>query len=196
MISIPFLRKSVENIWLFLRKNVNLKSNKIPSSLEDLYIILRALEDVFMLSYVREYSKPYKKSEFSKSKIYLFDVGYVHFLSRESEDYGRILENIVFIELFRRDDNINNKNIFYYKSKKDQECDFVLLKKGKIDMAIQVSYELNDKNRDREINGLMAAMSIFKLNEGLILTFDQTDVIRTNGKIIKVMSVWKWLLSV
>jgi len=172
-----------------------LKSNKIPYSLEDLYTILRALQDVFMLSYVKEHSKSYKKSEFSKSKVYLFDTGYIHFLSGEAEDQGRILENLVFIELFRRQGEIENKNIFYYKSKNGVECDFVLTRKGKVVHAIQVTYKLNEKNKDRELKGLMSSLEFFNLKEGLILTLDQEDKIEIKGKRIIVKPVWRWLLQ-
>ncbi len=173
-----------------------LKSNKVPYSLEDIYAILGALEDVFLVSYVREYSKSFKKREFSKSKVYLFDTGYIHFLSMESNDYGRILENIVFIELFRRDGNTENKNIFYYKSRKNEECDFVVAKRGSITQAIQVTWVLDERNREREIKGLLGAMDFFELKEGLILTSNQEEVINSGNKKIIAKPVWKWLLEV
>ncbi|HIH22105.1 TPA: ATP-binding protein [Candidatus Micrarchaeota archaeon] len=172
-----------------------LKSNKIPYSLEDLYIILKSLQDVFMVGYVKEYSKSFKKSEISKAKVYLFDMGYVHFLSSEPNDYGRILENSVFIELFRRSADTENKSIFYHVSEKNQECDFIVVKKGNIIEAIQVAYVINPENRDREINGLVAAMEFFNLNNGLILTMDSEDEIKTKGKKITIMPVWKWMLK-
>jgi predicted AAA+ superfamily ATPase len=172
-----------------------LKSNKIPYSLEDLYLILKSLEDVFMLEYVREYSKSFKKSEFSKSKVYLFDTAYIHFLTREPGDIGRILENIVFIELFRRQGNIENKNIFYYKSKKDQECDFVITERGIVNQAIQVTKALDEKNREREINGLLAAMEFFNLKQGFILTKDQEEEVKVKNRKIIIKPIWRWLLG-
>ncbi len=172
-----------------------LKSNKIAYSLEDLYAILYSLQDVFLVYYLKEYSKSYKKTEVSKSKIYLFDLGYIRFISRESEDNGRILENLVFIELYRRLDCINVPKVFYFKSKKDQECDFVLEDKGKIVQAIQVTYSLETKNKDREIDGLLSAMEFFSLKEGIILTNDQEETFEINNKTIHVLPVWKWLLQ-
>lgn len=172
-----------------------LKTNKIPYSLEDIYLILKAVEDVFMAGYVREYSKSFKKSEFSKSKVYLFDTGYIHFLARESGDYGRILENLVFTELFRREADIENKAIFFYKSERGEECDFVLSRKGKVDAAIQVTYVLGDKNREREIRGLVSAMEFFGLEEGIIITRDQEEEIREGKRKIMVVPAWKWALD-
>ncbi|MBN1170025.1 ATP-binding protein [Candidatus Micrarchaeota archaeon] len=172
-----------------------LKTNKVPYSLEDLYHILKSLEDVFMVSYVREYSKSFKKSEFSKSKVYLFDTGYIHFLAKEAEDFGRILENLVFIELFRKQAKIENKDIFYYKSAKGEECDFVITSKGTVNEAIQVTYALTENNRKREIDGIMSAMESFGLKNGIIMTRDQDENLKINGKKIMILPVWKWLLA-
>ena len=38
-------------------------------------------------------------------------------------------------------------------------------------------------------------MEYFKLKDGLILTNNQTEDLVLNGKKIKVMPVWKWLLE-
>lgn len=194
-ITMKYLLNLFGNIFSISAFEKYLQSNKIPYSLQDLYNILKSLQDVFMVSYVKEYSKSFKKSEYSKSKIYLFDTAYIHFLAIESEDYGRILENVVFIELFRREGNIDNKSVFYHKSKNNKECDFVIARKGKIYEAIQVSYELNEKNREREIAGLLAAMDFFRLEEGLILTNDQEEELTINKKKIIIKPVWKWLLG-
>ncbi|MCD6229675.1 MAG: ATP-binding protein [Candidatus Diapherotrites archaeon] len=194
-ITIKYLLNIYGNMFSISVFEKYLKSNKIPYSLEDIYNILKALQDVFMVNYVKEYSKSFKKSEISRSKVYLFDTGYIHFLSGEHEDYGRILENIVFIELFRRQDNIENKNIFYYKSKNNKECDFVITNRDKVYEAIQVTYDFNELNREREINGLLSAVRFFNLKKGLILTYDQDDEFQANGVAIKVMPVWKWSIK-
>ena len=62
-------------------------------------------------------------------------------------------------------------------------------------MAIQVCYELNQKNEEREFNGLKDAMNKFKLKEGLILTNGQEDEIKSEGRKIIIRPVWKWLLE-
>ena len=183
------------NIFSISKFEEYLKSNKISYSLEDLYKIIRALEDVFLTGYVKQYFKSHKKREISKSKVYLFDTSYIAFLSKESEDYGRILENLIFIELFRKQGDIENKNIFYHVSDSNRECDFIIKNKGTIE-AIQVCYNLNEKNKDREIKGLIDALDKFDLKEGLIITLDQTEEIKTKDKIIKVIPAWKWMLEI
>jgi predicted AAA+ superfamily ATPase len=107
---------------------------------------------------------------------------------RLSKDKGKLLENIVAVELKRQE-----KEIFYYFEK--HECDFIIRQGTKIKEVIQVNYELNEDNKEREIAGLIEAMEKFKLKEGLILTFEQEDKIELNEKIIKILPVWKWLLE-
>ena len=51
------------------------------------------------------------------------------------------------------------------------------------------------KNKEREIAGLMEALNKFKLKEGLIITFDQEEKIKSEGKIIRIIPAWKWLLE-
>ena len=50
------------------------------------------------------------------------------------------------------------------------------------------------KNKEREISGLRKAMEVFNLKKGLILTFEQEEIIQEKFK-ISVKPVWKWLLK-
>ena len=99
-----------------------------------------------------------------------------------------MLENLVFVALRRK-----NKEIFYFKE--NNECDFLIRKGMQIADAMQVCYEINKENQDREINGLLEAMNKFKLKECLILTYNQEDKFVIKDKIIKVVPLWKWLLK-
>ena len=49
--------------------------------------------------------------------------------------------------------------------------------------------ELNENNKEREINGLKEAMDKLSIEEGIILTFNQKDNINN----ILVKPVWEWL---
>jgi len=66
---------------------------------------------------------------------------------------------------------------------------------AKIIQAIQVCYNFNKENKDREVNGLFEALNKFKLREGHIITFDQEEEFEQKGIKIKIIPVWKWLLS-
>ena len=84
-------------------------------------------------------------------------------------------------------------NIFYYSGQ--NECDFIVQKNKKITQAIQVTSELTDTNRQREINGLLEAMKYFELNRGLILTHDQEEDLTIGDYKVYVKPVWKWTLQ-
>ena len=146
-------------------------------------------EDAYLIFTIPIFSYSYKKQQINPKKIYSIDTGFSSYNSPSfSKDKGRMLENLVFLALRRK-----HKEIFYFKEK--NECDFLVKEKEKIIQAIQVCYDFNHDNKEREINGLIEAIEKFKLKEGLILTYNQTDEFDVRGTKIKVIPVWKWLLS-
>ncbi|MBI4448386.1 ATP-binding protein [Candidatus Woesearchaeota archaeon] len=125
----------------------------------------------------------------SPRKIFLVDSAFNQICGANfSENKGKIVENMVFIELKRR-----KKDVFYYAKK--NECDFITKEGTKITEAIQVCYTLNKENREREIAGLLEAIDEFKLKRGLMLTNEQTEEISIGNKKIIVLPISKWLLE-
>jgi len=165
-----------------LRRSLNL-SNAITakeyvSHLGNSYLFFELLR--FDFSIKRQLNMP--------RKIYAADPAFRETGLTFTSDKGKILENIVFMELKMR-----GKEAYYFSEK--QECDFVIREKGRISEAIQVCFELNEKNRQREIGGLTEAMEKFNLSSGLILTSEQDDEIAAGGRRISVVPAWKWLLG-
>jgi uncharacterized protein len=147
------------------------------------------LENSFLIFLVPKFDYSLKRQIFSNKKVYCIDNALAKYLGfRMSNDYGRLLENLVFIELKRRD-----KEIYYFSEK--NECDFVIRNKTRISEAIQVCYDMTEENREREIKGLMEAMGKFSLKEGLILTEDKEEEFSIENKKIKILPVWKWMLE-
>lgn len=144
-------------------------------------------EDSYLIFTIPKFSYSLKKQSANPKKVYAIDTGMIKANTTGfSEDKGRILENLVFLELRRKFDSI-----FYLKEK--NECDFIVYDRDKIVQAIQVCYELNTGNLQREISGCMEAMQMFKLKESSILTFGQEDTINEDDLRINVEPVWKWL---
>jgi len=130
-----------------------------------------------------------RKSLNAPKKIYLIDSVFNQITGFNfSPNTGKNLENVVFIELKRR-----KKDVFYFSEK--GECDFIVKDGAKITQAIQVCYDFNKENRDREIKGLLEALNKFKLKAGFIITFNQEEEFKQEGKKIKVISVGRWLLE-
>lgn len=107
---------------------------------------------------------------------------------RFSQDFGKLLENTVYIQLQR------NSNETYYL-RNNLECDFLVKERNKISQAIQVSYSITDPlTRNRKIKSLTKTMEHLKLSNGLILTFDESDEFKFGDKRIIVMPAWNWFL--
>lgn len=147
------------------------------------------LEDSYLLFTVQKFDYSLKKQSVNPKKVYSIDNGLSAVNSVSfSSDNGRMLENQVFLELRRA-----GKEAYYFKGK--GECDFLTKEKNKINSAIQVCYELNEDNKERELNGLVEALDNFGLKEGFILTYNMEDELKVSGKTIKIKPVWKWCLQ-
>jgi predicted AAA+ superfamily ATPase len=147
------------------------------------------MEESYLLFEVFKYDYSLKKQYVSNKKIYVIDNGVRNIVSFYfSEDRGRLLENLVFIELKRR-----GKEIYFYRDK--TECDFLIFEKNKITEIIQVTDALDENNKKRELEGLIDAARQFDLKKGLILTKDQEDSFQKDGVKILVVPIWKWLLK-
>ena len=66
---------------------------------------------------------------------------------------------------------------------------------GKITQAIQVTKGLTESTKEREIKGLLDAMKIHRLREGLILTEDDIGNMEEEGLRIIIKPLWLWLLE-
>jgi len=146
-------------------------------------------EDAYLFFQNLKYEYSITKQLGSVKKIYCIDNGLLNAVSfKFSKDTGKLLENLVFIELKRR-----GNEIYYFR--KNNECDFLIKEKNKIIKAVQVTKKLDEENSRREINGLLEAMKEYNLKEGLILTDEEEQEKIIEGKKIKIIPVWKWLLE-
>ncbi|HOI76207.1 MAG TPA: ATP-binding protein [Methanofastidiosum sp.] len=148
------------------------------------------LGNSYLFFEVLKFSHSLRQQLNSPRKIYLVDQAFNKVSGLTfTPNKGRNLENLIFIELKRQ-----NKEIYYYSNK--NECDFLVKEGNIITKAIQVSYILDESNREREINGLIDAMNALKLKEGLIITFEQTEDIKIEDKRIKVIPAYRWIIEV
>jgi len=135
-----------------------------------------------------------KRLKFDR-KAYIFDNGFLAAKKvSTSPDHGRLLENLVFIELVRRGFE-PGLSLFYFVSQSGYEVDFLTRVDGKTDQLIQVTWQMSEaKTRDREIRALRAASDEMKARKTLILTFDHRETISGNNTEIIVEPIREWLL--
>ncbi|MCF8359337.1 MAG: ATP-binding protein [Prolixibacteraceae bacterium] len=142
------------------------------------------LVESYLIDLIPMFSWSLKKQTANAKKVYAIDAAFAVSNSLSfSKDLGRRLENIVYNKL-----RAEGKDVYYFKDKRN-ECDFVVNTNGEISETIQVCWEMNADNIDREIQGLRAAMKETKSPGGSILTLNQED----NFDGIPVIPVWKWL---
>ena len=147
------------------------------------------LQNSYLLFELQKFSYSLKEQFNSPKKIYTIDIVFNYLCGLNfSTNKGKILENVVFNELKRR-----NNNIYYHSNK--NECDFIVNKETSKYKAIQVCYNINPENRDREINGLLEAMDKLKIKQGIIITYEQKEEIEINGKKIEIIPSYKWLIE-
>ncbi|MCK5625200.1 ATP-binding protein [Candidatus Pacearchaeota archaeon] len=159
------------------------------ASVQTVIDFISYLEDSYLVFTLPKFDYSFKKQQVAPKKIYSIDNGLSNANSISfSKDVGKMLENQVFLELKRK-----GGELFYFQEK--GECDFLVKEKNKITKAIQVCYELNDENINREVDGILEAVKKFKLKEALIITFNQEDKIIKDNLKIKVIPIWRWLLE-
>ncbi len=103
---------------------------------------------------------------------------------------GRLYENLAFIHILR-----SGREVYYWKNPKGLEVDFVI-KEGLAPVRlIQVCSDISEHDtKEREVNGLVAGMEYFGLNEGTIVKADLFDE-EVNGRKIRYVPLWYWVLE-
>lgn len=146
---------------------------------------LEALVESFVLYKVQRYDIRGKNYLTTGSKYYLSDVGLRYYLlGSKFTDQGHILENVVYLELFRRGYEV------YIGKNNEKEIDFVAVNE-KGEEYYQVSYSVKEKETlERELNALD---NISDHNQKYLLTTDYLPYTSYNG--IKVINVFDWLLD-
>ena len=152
--------------------------------------ITEALKESNLIFEVDRYHKSLKVQSRDSRKIYVIDPGLRNIGARSaSEDLGKLLENLVFLELKRQGKAVN-----YFKE--EFETDFVITTHYKPEALIQVcATGLSDeKTRLREIRALEESMGALSLKRSTIVTLDREEKIQCrNGKLIEVVQAHKWL---
>ncbi|MBI2146273.1 ATP-binding protein [Candidatus Woesearchaeota archaeon] len=182
--------KTVKELIIYLLTNVGkeFSYHKLAKycqvgSVNTIISYISYLEDSYLLFTIPRFDYSLGKQLVSPKKSYSIDVGFARANSASfSADRGRILENIAFLHLRRK-----YPEIYYYREEK--ECDFIIKEQGKATAAIQVCTQLNEENKEREIEGLTEAMKKLKIPRGLILTLNQED----SWGNISITPLWKWL---
>ena len=188
--------KMLENLSLYLMSNpaalysYNGLAKSVGSNENTVQEYINSLESAFLIYEVKKFSYKIKEQIKNNKKAYIIDNGLINAVSfKFSENKGKLFENFMFTEFLKN----GMKEIYYHQnSRNKRECDF-LIKKAGVYLPIQVSYELTEKNMQREIKGLSCLMDEMSLNEGYIVTFNQEKNIDER---IKAIPFYKFLFEI
>ncbi|MEM2637252.1 MAG: ATP-binding protein [Candidatus Korarchaeota archaeon] len=183
----------VSSTYFSIRKFYNyLKSMGIEVSKNTIYNYMEYFSDSLVLYPLRKYSPSYRAVEQTIPKIYMVDNGLL--LINGVEDTGRLMENLVFAELLKR--GLTPNENFFYLRLNNKEVDFIIKNGEKIEQLIQVCYSVEDfVTREREINALVKASRELNCDNLAVITWDYENTEEHDGKIIRYIPLWKWLLE-
>ena len=144
--------------------------------------------EAYLLFEVRKFERKLKMIDKNPRKIYCVDNGIlVKNAPTILERRGAILENTIAVHLKRV-----GKEFYYYKNERGREADFVIPADKTV---IQVCYELNASNTERELVGLAAAAEEIKAKKTFILTLEQEQELKHHKWKVEVKPAWRWLLE-
>ena len=185
-----YLLSNYTNLFTFNQIKETLDFNSVATVQK----FIGYLQEPYLFQHLTRYDTKIKNHQKTAQKIYIIDTGFVQARSFElSPNYGRLLENLVFVELVRR----NYKpqlDLFYYRTRNDREIDFLLRKGHKIEQLIQVCYDIaSPKTLKRELDALIEAATELQCESLQLITWDKEEQIEINQLTVQLTPAYKWL---
>lgn len=189
--NIPLLETLKENIFSSFSSKFSLTAfekkyrGSFPFSKDYLYSYYNNFIESMLVFETRIFTSSAYKRRRNPPKIYLVDTGLTRNVG--TVDYGRLLENAVFLELKRK-----GGEIFY--ADQNGECDFVVKDQNGEIHAVQATWEMGEHNKEREIIGLVKTCEKLTIRDAEIITFTQEASYKKNNIKVNIIPFWKWLL--
>lgn len=144
-------------------------------------------KDAYLLFATKNYFSKFTDRE-SIPKYYFTDNGILNLFFIDKKP--ALLENLVAVTLH----NKYQDKIFYLKSNKTKiDIDFYV---PETKTAIQVAWQIDSMSREREIGNLLKLADSFDEVENLVIvTQGEEDVIKKDDKIIHIVPIYKFLLE-
>ncbi len=159
---------------------------------------LRHLEEAFLFFSLRRFSFKVREQVWANRKVYCTDNGLVTSGSfRFSADLGKLYENLVAIDLRRRE-MAGELEVYFWRGRLHEEVDFVVKQGLRVTQLLQVCLNAEDpRTKEREVRSLLKASAELGCQRLLVLTEkaeheEQVSWFGLKGK-IRFVPLWKWL---
>ncbi len=155
------------------------------------------LVEAYLVHILNKYSPKPKEVLASPKKVYIADTGLIRALAlTSSEDRGRIMENIVFLEMARRRAIDPALELYYWRDYQDREVDFVVKRGPRVEALVQVTYAAEmDEIDKREVRSLLKGRELMRTGELQVITWDVDAIEEVSGNTITYIPLWRWLLD-
>jgi predicted AAA+ superfamily ATPase len=155
------------------------------------------MSDSYIICLLDKYSAKPREVANSPKKVYTIDTGIVKVLAiSASENRGRLLENLAFLQLRRRKALDPILEIYYWRDYQDREVDFVMKRGSTVTELIQVTAASGpDEVPAREVAGLLKASELLRCKNLTVLTWDLEDTVKRDGRIVRYIPMYRWLLN-
>ena len=196
--------KTLKNIALYTANNYaaklsyqNIKDAYSLGSIHTVKNYLEYMQEAYLFFAVEAFSHKARERVRLPRKMYGIDAALLRSISLSGQkNEGRLLENLVYLELLRR-----GKQVLYYSDpQRKYEVDFVSYQEagGAVEL-IQVCLDTSVAEvKERELRGLQSATNAFRnISAGglTLITLDRGGSERIAGKQVKFVPIWEWLLN-
>jgi len=158
------------------------------------------MEEAFLFFSLSRFSFKMREQATAPRKVFCIDNGIVESTGfQTSANTGRMLENVVAVELFRR--KLEGKlQVYYWQGAGQEEVDFVVKRGRTVSQLIQVSADIaSPAVWARESRALLRAGAALGCSDLLVLTasFEAERDAAWYGQKghIRIMPVWRWTLE-
>jgi len=155
------------------------------------------IERAFLVTRLERFDYKLKHRVKAPKKFYSIDTGLAkvagfHF----SKNTGNTMENVVAIDLQRWKSRQYGRDVYYWKDHQQREVDFILKNGQEVQQLVQVTYASDRREvPERELNSLGIASKSLRCKNLLVITWDYEGEERLDGKVVKFIPLWKWLLE-
>lgn len=184
-----FLKRLIESIGspLSINKVHNeMKSLGFRVGKNTLHDYFEITEAIYLSINSNKHDPSIVRQNMADKKSYVLDNSFLkHLTFRFNQDTGKLLENLIAVEIRRR-----QQEVFFIKGL--TECDFIWQENIPMQVSVDISHP---DTKAREIAGVIAGARHLNSQAGMIVTLDQEAEFYHEDVHITVIPAWQLLLS-